>query len=212
MPVAGWFLTISVLGLGVIGLTGCGKSEPSRFYVLSYGGDPAARDATTTVRKGLGIGVGPVKMPDYLDRPQIVTRNGANHLQLAEFDQWGGELAKNFTRVLAETLSSELSTDRVSLYPWQQSTPVDYQVTVRVTAFELDQSGDIRLDARWSIVDGKARKILLMARSSHREATGSGGSAIDGAVSYQAVAGAMSRNIQSLGHDIATRIQSLSGR
>ena len=128
----------------------------------------------------------------YLDRPQIVTRNSANHLLLAEFDQWGGNLEKNFTRVLGESFSAELSTDRVSLYPWTPSAPVDFQVTVRVTAFELDPAGDTRLDARWSIVDSKARKILVMARSSYREATRTEGSAIGGAASYQAVAGAMS--------------------
>jgi len=49
-------------------------------------------------------GVGPVTLPPYLDRSQIVMSDRANELNLAEFDQWAESLQTNFTRVLGENL------------------------------------------------------------------------------------------------------------
>jgi len=71
--------------------------------------------------------VGPVELPEYLDRPQIMTCESRNELQFAEFDRWAGSLEKAFSRVLAVNLSILLSTDRVAVYPWK-TTPIDHQV------------------------------------------------------------------------------------
>jgi hypothetical protein len=205
-------LTASVLAFALLLVAGCGKTEPSRFYVLSYGHGQDGGAASTTAREGVGIGVGPVELPQYLDRPHVVTRSSDNKLELAEFDQWGGNLEDNFSHVLAENLSFELSTDRVSVYPWRASAPIEYQVTVQVTAFEVDGEGDCQLDVRWSIVDQEARQVLVMARSSYREKVGPEGGGPEGITGYEAVAAAMSRNVADLGRDIAAKIKSLSGQ
>ena len=59
------------------------------------------------------VAVGPVAIPDYLDRPQILTRSGPSELQLAEFERWAGSLEKDVSRVLAENLSTLLEKDHV---------------------------------------------------------------------------------------------------
>jgi uncharacterized lipoprotein YmbA len=205
-------LAASVLAFALLFVAGCGKTEPSRFYVLSYDHGQGGDAASTTAREGVGIGVGPVELPQYLDRPHVVTRSSDNKLELAEFDQWGGNLEDNFGHVLAENLSFELSTDRVSVYPWKASAPIEYQVTVQVTAFEVDGEGDCQLDVRWSIVDQEARRVLVMARSSYREKVGPEGGGPEGITGYEAVAAAMSRNISNLGRDIAAKIKALSGQ
>lgn len=205
-------LAASVLAFALLLVAGCGKTEPSRFYVLSYGHGQDGGAASTTAREGVGIGIGPAALPQYLDRPHVVTRSSDNKLELAEFDQWGGNLEDNFSHVLAENLSFELSTDRVSVYPWKTSAPIEYQVTVQVTAFEVDGEGDCQLDVRWSIVDRDARRVLVMARSSYREKVGLEGGDPEGITGYEAVAAAMSRNVADLGRDIADKIKSLSGQ
>ncbi len=205
-------LAASVLAFALLLVAGCGKTEPSRFYVLSYGHGQDGGAASTTAREGVGIGVGPVELPQYLDRPHVVTRSSDNKLELAEFEQWGGNLEDNFGHVLAENLSFELSTDRVSVYPWRASAPIEYQVTVQVIAFEVDGEGDCQLDVRWSIVDQEARRVLVMARSSYREKVGPEGGGPEGITDYEAVAAAMSRNISDLGRDIAAKIKALSGQ
>lgn len=205
-------LAASVLAFALLLVAGCGKTEPSRFYVLSYGHGQDGGAASTTAREGVGIGIGPAALPQYLDRPHVVTRSSDNKLELAEFDQWGGNLEDNFSHVLAENLSFELSTDRVSVYPWKTSAPIECQVTVQVTAFEVDGEGDCQLDVRWSIVDRDARRVLVMARSSYREKVGPEGGDPEGITDYEAVAAAMSRNVTNLGRDIADKIKSLSGQ
>ncbi len=200
------------LATGILAVAGCGETPPTRFYVLSYDFGSMAGEPSTIAREGIGVGVGPVELPQYLDRPHIVTRSSGNKLELAEFDQWGGRLTDNFTRVLAENLSVELSTDRISIYPWKGAAPVDYQVTVQITAFEVAPGGHTLLDTRWSIVGQDTKQVLTMARSSYRQDLDSGGEEDAAAVSYEAVAAAMSRNIGDLGRDIAAKIKALSGQ
>ena len=73
--------------IGAVGLlaAGCAQTPPSNFSTLSSlrsddtqgsGADP----------EGPTIALGPVKLPQYLDRPQIVTRSSPNRVHLAEFD------------------------------------------------------------------------------------------------------------------------------
>ena len=78
------------------------------------------------------IGVGPVQMPEYLNRPQIVSRKSTIELFLDEFNKWAEPLEDNFTRVLAENLANILRTDPVVIFPSRGSIPVDYIVTLDV--------------------------------------------------------------------------------
>jgi len=84
-------------------LGGCLCTPPSRFYLL-----PTLTDVSSPAAMGeraLTIGVGPVTLPPYLDRPQIVTRASRAQLHLAELDQWAASLQDTVARVLAENLS-----------------------------------------------------------------------------------------------------------
>lgn len=190
---------------------GCaGQSQPSSFYLLSYPSGPEAGGRTTSMREGLGLGIGPVTLPQYLDRPQIVVRSRDNSLNLEEFDRWGGRLEDNFATVLAEVLSAELETDRVSVYPWSRPEQVEYQIIVTATAFETDADGQSVLDARWSIVDSRRQNVLAMARSTLREAVAATGDPAEPGADYDATAAAMSRNVASLGREIAGRLRALA--
>ena len=203
------YLTKFIFVLLLAALIGCAKSAPTRTYVLSYGDSADAQESGSTFRDGPVVGVGPIDLPPYLNRLGIVTRNGSNVLQIAEFDQWGDELDVNFRRVLTERLSERLSTDRIFQYPWKFAATMEYQVIVDVTAFETDRAGTNYLQARWSVLDGVDRKVLLMARSQFQEPIGSSGVVSGDEASYAAVAAAMGRNIDSLSKEIAEGIQSL---
>jgi uncharacterized lipoprotein YmbA len=198
-------------------LGGCSSTPPTRFYVLSA----IADQAPVFTGKGPAIGIGPITLPQYLNRPQIVTRVSGNQLAVAEFDQWGGDLNDNLTRTLAANLSNLLQTDRVSLFPWKDEAPIDYQVTIDVENFEQDVDGSSVLTAYWSIVDPRSGKVKLVHRSSYRDkgdaaasgaaestATSQGG----GAQPYGAIVAAMSRNLGTLSRDIASAITSLKGK
>jgi len=201
-----------------LALAACASDKPTRLYKLSAVAEKPATPAT----HGIAIGVGPITLPKYLDRPQMVTGVSSNQLSQANFDQWGGELNDNMTRVLASNLSDLLGTDRVSLYPWKSQAPIDYQITLDVTQFEQDADGKTVLSAFWSIVNPNSGDVLTMRRSTYREpgapapsaATANGSAGAGGASAsdpYDAVAAAMSRDLEALSRDIAAAIADLKG-
>jgi len=192
---------------------GCAQqSQPSTFYVLSYPQSPGGSGSTTTMRNGLAVGVGPVELPQYLDRPQIVTRTTDNQLTIEEFDRWGGRLKENFTTVLAEVLSAELETDRITAHPWATAAPIEFQVIVNVMTFDTDTAGLSSLDVRWSIVNVRRQEVLATARSTFRQQVAAALSSTSPLepVDHDAVAAAMSRNVAELGREIASHIRSFS--
>ena len=92
-------LTVVLLCTAMLLLNGCASTGPTRFYLLSpIGGDHAGGcpDGRT-----LSLGVGPIEVPRYLDRPQIMTRTGPNEMALAEFDLWAEPLKEGIPRILA---------------------------------------------------------------------------------------------------------------
>ena len=65
---------------------GCSRTQPSRLYVLTPVAVPAAQQAGVATHS-LALGLGPVELPQYVERPQILTRTGPNAFDLAEFDR-----------------------------------------------------------------------------------------------------------------------------
>src|SRR5262245_22859627 len=152
-----WVLLL--LGVCLLGLSGCASSPPTRFYVLPS--QSGAETPPPAVPRDLTIGVGPVTLPPYLDRPQIVTRAGRARLVLGEFDQWAASLQDMVTRTLAENLSLLIPTDRVLLHPWSRTTEPNYQMTVEVTQFDAGPSGEVVLAARWQILNANDKELVM---------------------------------------------------
>ena len=132
----------------------------TRFYVLTPL-DPGAALTSDMDRKGtLSVEVASLHLPQYLERPQIVTRSSKNRLELAEYHQWGGNLRKNMMRVLALNLSRLLATPHIVIYPYRPSISTDFRVELEVMRFERDFDGKVRLSAQWRLLSGKDRKPL----------------------------------------------------
>lgn len=145
-------------------LAGCARTQQASYYQLS----PLETSGNGPITGGAGemvLGIGPVLLPEYLDRPQFVTRLTANRLQLADSQRWAEPLSENIARVLGENLSALLGVERILLYPWPVSKAVDYQLLVEVLHFENESDGAARLVARWS-VKGKGGGMVLPARRS----------------------------------------------
>lgn len=181
---------------------GCASTKPSRFYTLSPLAISQRAAQPEPAGHGLAIGVGPIGLPEHLDRPQIVTRTSRNALNLSEFHRWAGSLADDFSRVLAENLSILLSTDRVSVYPWRKSVPIEYRVVMDVTRFDGKLGGNAWLIARWTVFSGRKKKVLHMEKSRISEPSGGQG--------YEAMVAAQSRALAHLSRRIAEVIKAIS--
>jgi uncharacterized lipoprotein YmbA len=190
-----------VLSALVIWMAGCaGSSDPARLYVLTPGPESSVALSSAVTACSPAIGVGPVRLPGLLDRPQIVTRRGADEITQAEFDRWAEPLADTVPRVLAENVAALQKTDRVAIFPWDPAQSIQYQLVVDVMRFDGAVGGDVVLDARWRILaaDGKE---LAVNRSVLTQPTGRTG--------YQAVVTAMSRALALFGREIATTLGTL---
>ena len=147
-------------------LAGCGRSVPVSYYQLApVKGEAAADEAI--VASDMIIGIGPVRLQEHLDRPQLITRTGANRLQLADRHRWAEPLAENIAWVLRENLSTLLGTEHLLLYPWERSTQVNAQITLEILHCEGMDNGTAQLTALWSISDPGGKALLSPRRSSY---------------------------------------------
>ncbi|MFA7347835.1 MAG: PqiC family protein [Desulfurivibrionaceae bacterium] len=154
-----------LLGCALL-LAGCARTSPVSYYQLSA--LDAARTAPASAEAGkMVLGIGPVRLPEYLDRPQLVTRLTPNRLQLADSHRWAEPLGENISRVMGENLAALLGTDRILLHPWPASRGTDYQLIVEVLHFENEGDGEARLVALWSVKGKDGAMVLPEKRSSH---------------------------------------------
>ena len=188
--------TLVALALGALTLAGCGATQPTRFYTLS--GIQAPPRVTPALPPGRIVGVGPVTLPAYLDRPQIVTRAAPNRAELADFDSWVEPLNGMVPRILAEDLATLLGIDDVVVLPQRRSLRLAYQVEVDVSRFDVASGGRALLDARWSVYGEDGRNLLESGRATITETAESD--------AYGAVVAAMSGALGRLSHDIANAI------
>ena len=186
----GLILVFMVLG-------GCGATtQPSKFYLLNS--LSSSEKAVSNVSAGMAIGIGPIHIPEYVDRPQIVTRISENELKLAEFHKWAEPLKDNIPQVLADNLSLLMRTDQVNIYPWKRSTPIDYQVTIDITRLDTASDGEAHLIARWHIF-GEDTRTVLDTKKAHFTAPLQGSD-------YASIVSALNQTIGDLSRGIATSI------
>jgi len=186
-------------------LGGCfGTSPSSRFYTLTPNesrGVSAAEGVEVIVR------VGPVSIPSYLDRRQIVTRNGRNQIEIAEYQRWGGPFDDEITRLLVNNLSGSLATRGISVMPWRSVTMADvatiYRIPVNIDRFDGVTGESVVLSALWAVISikDKQENVLVARQSMISEA-------VDGK-GYDALVAAMGRAVERLGNEIAESFTSL---
>jgi uncharacterized lipoprotein YmbA len=140
------------------------QKDISKFYLLTPTADTAA--ATPASAPGSNsnsdftIGLGPIKIPPYLDRPEIVTRAAANRLELSKEDRWGESVQNGFTSAMERDLAAQVGTENIIIFPWYNTVHIDMQVQIDVYRFETDSQGIAHLSAKWTLLDSTGKNIL----------------------------------------------------
>ncbi len=134
-------------------IAGCRSPKPE-FFALG----PSAETSIAS-RPALGLAVGPLEFPRYLDRPEIVRRDGANRLVVADAHRWGGSLRTDVLRTIADDLGRLLGTNRIAVYPTEPRFDAQYRVLIDLRQFEAVGGDRVALRAVWTLVrlaDGRA--------------------------------------------------------
>ena len=194
---------IGLILLAALLLTGCRGSTPkTEFYTLSSISQTQTDTKPKTAGQTVSIGIGPVTVPEVLDRPQIVTRTGPNTLQIDEFHRWAGRLDDDFARVVAQNISQMLATEQVAVFPWDVSFDPRYQITLNIMRFEGRWGKDVLLEVFWKIIDSQKQTALSVQKSVIKEPLPD--------ESYETLIATKSRAIASLSDIIAKKIESLN--
>lgn len=183
-----------LLASGVL-LTGCAAGPPPSLYVLDF---PIEKELAG-IERGITVGVGPIELPQYLDRPQIVSRASPNRLETSELHQWAEPLKTGVARVLVVAIGRRLDTNRVYIVPRRIRTALDYRVEIDIGRFDGAIGQGATLAARWSLFRGDGASPSLTQVSVIEEPVRGDG--------YPELVAAHTRAAERLGTDIATAIE-----
>lgn len=182
----GWLLLAAVVLAACVGM----PAPKEQYFTLSSpnpGVAPPASDSPS-------IYVGPVTVPEAVDRPSMVLRTSPNQVDVSDDYRWAEPLRNAIPRVIGDVLSRELGTSRVLTNRSASATAVDIRVAIEIQRFDSSLTDGATIDAVWSVKDvanGKMRN----GRSVVHEALASSGPA--------GIAAAASRALERMGHEIA---------
>lgn len=182
--------TTLLAAIAAAALASCASEAHKSYFLEPDGPAPASQ--------GVMLGIGPIRIPEYLDRREIAVETAPHQLDYATNHLWAGSLDQQIGATLGQNLGRRLGTGSIQQYPWDSQTPVRYQVSVDVQRFHARLGGSATLDASWRVYDLQAKR-LVSSRSSHLSETLTS----DG---YGAASAAQSQLISRLAAEIAATI------
>ncbi|HXK23895.1 MAG TPA: PqiC family protein [Myxococcota bacterium] len=183
-------------------LAGClgGAVAPHYYTLRSSSGDAAGPPLGE--HPELGLAVGPVDLPRYLDRPELVTQDESNRLTVLDAHRWGGSLRTDILRVVADDLGRLLGTARVAVYPSEPRFDARYRVLLDVRDIQGTPGHRVVLLVRWTVASMEDGRAVAVEESRIEQPVESG--------DYDALVAADSAAFGTLSRKIADRIAALT--
>lgn len=181
-----------VLSLCLLGA--CGSAPKENFFTLSGPqAPPPSADASS-----MSVYVGPVTVPEAVDRTAMVLRTGPNRVDIDDTNRWAEPLKSAIPRVIAETLMRELGTPRVMASRAGSSAAADYRVAIEIQRFDSSIGEGATIDALWTVTPAKGGAPRTGRTFAQEPAAGG---------DLQAVAAAHSRALARIARDIAAALK-----
>ncbi len=171
-----------------------------KFYLLQATNKTEQQAIGTPPAKPLTIGLGPVEIPAYLDRPQIVTGGEGAELTMAEYHRWAEPLKDTITRVLAEDLALAMPGNHLLTFPWNRAISPDVQLEIKITRFQVDANGLCELKANWTILK-QNKPVAMNAFQTRTTATSN---------DYADKVAAQSQALAKFGNEMAAGLRALT--
>lgn len=177
-------------------LQSCGSSPPVRFFALQS----IPVDYATDPEDAVVLGIGPVRVADYLLRSQLLTRGDGAELVFDEFNRWAEPLSTAVHLTLAQNVDALLDTVAVVSFPSTAS--LEYRLVGRIYRFDVDFSGLAVLDVQWRLEDANGEDLTPPRRSRYQHSANRRDDPAAGVAALSDTLGQFSR-------DIALDVQSL---
>jgi len=146
--------------LCVVLLASCAAQPPTHYYDLTS----QAMASENAISTDITLGIGPVTLPQLLDRPGIVSRHHSTGINVASYHVWAGELEPTFTRVLADSISTTLQHETIWASPWDNRFRPQYQLRLFVDRFSGELNGSVTLSLTWTLLADYGQQVI----STHR--------------------------------------------
>ncbi|MBN1913696.1 MAG: membrane integrity-associated transporter subunit PqiC [Candidatus Omnitrophica bacterium] len=193
------FKALFILVLFIGGCISVPTSPTPRFYTLqSLSVKNQVKLQGAENLNNIIIGVGPVTLPEYFNRPQIVTKNSNNAVEFSQFDRWAEPLEDAIARIIAKNFTVLLPETGIDILPWNSAIPRKYQVTIEVIELNCNLKDEAMMLLQWSIIEAGGKKLLLTERKAYREKIESG--------TYPGLVRALSVICESISKDIAGKL------
>ena len=184
------------LGLGCLWPS---TSPPVVYYTLAPipgGAAPAAASPAVEVL--------PVRLPEVLQRPQMLVPEGPEGLALLEASRWGNPLDLDLQRVLVRNLAALLGSEAVVASPDGGRVGARFQVRVEVQRWDARGGRGLVLEAAWMITGAGGGPALAFHRTSLTEPLAAAGA--------EALAEAYSRSAEKLSRILAEELLACARR
>lgn len=192
-------LVMSLIAAAIL-VAGCaGGGTPVVYYTLQSSTLAPAMEASKTVE----IGVGPVMLPDYLDRKALVTRISPNQLNIHQGHHWAGSLRDEILRVVSANLKSACPGVTVLSHPWSGSDPPALRFRLSILSFEGQPGDEVDLTVAW-YAECKSTDQAPLRRETHVRHSVTGDD-------LEAYAAAMGQALADLAREMARDVAALAG-
>lgn len=178
-------------------LAACATTSPSVNY---YSLEPGTVTTTQDKAGAKVMAFGPLRVPEYLNRSQLVTRGTGSNLTVHEYDRWAEPVEDAIHRVVAAQLDSQLDGVTVVAYRALQALAVDFRLLGQVDRFEADASGKVVLQLQWSVLDKDEHALIPPRRDRYEAQAANPGEA-------GAIVGAMNQALDRFSRDAAGRLR-----
>jgi uncharacterized lipoprotein YmbA len=182
-------------------LASCASSPPVHYYSL----EPLLVTKTVDGPGSTMVGMGPMRLPEYLKRSRMVTRTAGAEIKVHEQARWAEPVDKAIHRVLAASVDSQLDDVIVVAYPYMETVPMDYMVLGQVVRFDSDQDGNVLLAVQWAVLDEKRKALIAPQRVRYETHAGDPNEP-------DQIARAMNEALNQFGRDIAGQLRESLGR
>jgi uncharacterized lipoprotein YmbA len=180
-------------------VSGCiGSSSTSKYYLLEA--IDSLDDKEVTAEAKIQIALAPVKIPKYVNRPQIVSAIGKNSYHISEANRWAEGLDENLSRVLQQNLSVLVPSVVLLTKTSKLAKKSKFRVDVNVLEFYVNPQGLALLVVQWNVrIEGQnivSRQNTYQSPASYSD--------------YRIMVRGLNQCIDLMSYDIAKAIQRIS--